>query len=153
MSDEWLRPLKAREYAVDHHFDTWQAAERWLWNAVVEGRVRAKLKGIVLGPEWRKQLSKTIFDKENPVVLPPDLEISTDDIKRELGSETKEKEMTKIEIQITVRGQYEVENGLVKVTSGKAEKATQIGGSPPEVLAKMMLREIVADIAGEKIDI
>ena len=45
------------------------------------GRVRARLKGIVLGPEWLKQIAAMTYD-DNPFTLPPDLELSVEDAKR-----------------------------------------------------------------------
>jgi hypothetical protein len=41
-----------------------------------------------------------------------------------------------------VVGSYSVEDGMVTVGSGEVRKSTQVGGSPPKVLAKLMLREL-----------
>ena len=59
---KWLKPLKVREYYLDSHFDSIKAADKWLYLAVVRGVVRARSKGLVLGPEWIKQLSKMKYD-------------------------------------------------------------------------------------------
>jgi hypothetical protein len=79
---KWLRPLKVREYYLDSHFDSIRAADKWLYLAVVRGVVRARSKGLVLGPEWVKQLSKMPYDDDNPFALPP--ELSIDDVKKEI---------------------------------------------------------------------
>ncbi len=45
-----------------------------------------------------------------------------------------------------VVGHYVVERGMIKVsTTLLGSKETQLGSSPPEALARMMLRELVAD--------
>jgi hypothetical protein len=41
------------------------------------------------------------------------------------------------------RGTYYVQNSIVYVQSEKGAKATQIAGSAPEVLARMLLSELV----------
>jgi hypothetical protein len=87
---KWLRPLKVREYYLDSHFGSIRAADKWLYLAVVRGVVRARSKGLVLGPEWIKQLSKMTYDEDNPFALPPDIELSIDDVKEEIGDEPKE---------------------------------------------------------------
>jgi hypothetical protein len=46
--------------------------------------VRARSKGLVLGPEWIKQLSKMKYDHDNPFSLPADIELSIDDVKKEI---------------------------------------------------------------------
>jgi hypothetical protein len=46
--------------------------------------VRARSKGLVLGPEWIKQFSKMTYDDGNPFALPPDIELSIDDVKDEI---------------------------------------------------------------------
>jgi hypothetical protein len=45
----------------------------------------------------------------------------------------------------TYEATYEVAQGIVTVRTAKGMKATQVGGSPPEVLARMMLREMVRE--------
>jgi hypothetical protein len=57
----------------------------------------------------------------------------------------------KQEISITandgrnVRGWWQVHNGMVTVSTGLASKTTQVGGSSPENLARMMLYELVKE--------
>ena len=47
-------------------------------------------------------------------------------------------------VKIEVEGTYVVTNGMVTVTAPNGmTKTTQVGGSPPESIAKMMLREII----------
>ena len=55
--------------------------------------------------------------------------------------------MADVDVTITVSGQYEVKDGIITTVSGKSKKATQVGGSHehPEVLARIMLREMVQD--------
>jgi hypothetical protein len=81
---KWLRPLKVREYYLDTHFDSISTANKWLYLAVIRGVVRARSKGLVLGPEWVKQLSKMPYDHDNPFALPPDIELSIDDVKKQI---------------------------------------------------------------------
>jgi hypothetical protein len=81
---EWLRPLKLREYYVDHRYSDAQEAEKQLYLAVIRGEVRARLNGRVLGPEWLKQVSR-LTDPLGPWVLPPDLELSVEDAERLWG--------------------------------------------------------------------
>ena len=40
-----------------------------------------RLKGLVLGPEWLKQIAAMTYD-DNPFTLPPNLELSVEDAKR-----------------------------------------------------------------------
>ena len=82
---EWLRPSKLREYYVDRRFGDVNEAERQLYFAVIGGKVRARSKGRVLGPEWLTQLSKMKFHDTNAFALPPDLELSVEDAKRIWG--------------------------------------------------------------------
>jgi hypothetical protein len=80
---EWLRPLKLREYYVDHRCDDVTEAQKQLYLAVVRGDVRARLKGRLLGPEWLDQLAK--MKTSDPFELPPDLELSVEDAERIWG--------------------------------------------------------------------
>ena len=83
MSAEWLRPMKLREYYVDHAFSTVEEADKQLYLAVIRGEVRARWNGIVYGPEWLKQFSRMKFgDDSDPFALPPDLELSVEDAER-----------------------------------------------------------------------
>jgi hypothetical protein len=38
-----------------------------------------------------------------------------------------------------------VDQGMVTVTYSKGRKSTQVGGSPPEALARIMLREMIQE--------
>jgi hypothetical protein len=40
-------------------------------------------------------------------------------------------------------GYYTVDNGMVTVRYGDSSKSTQVGGSTPAVLARLLLRELV----------
>jgi hypothetical protein len=42
-------------------------------------------------------------------------------------------------------GSYIEKGGMVILTSSYGTKATQAGGSPPDTLARMMLRELVTE--------
>ncbi len=78
---KWMRPLKAREYYLDDQYDKGVDAEKQLYLAVICGQVRARINGRVLGPEWLKQLARTTFDDSFPFALPPNLQVSVDDVK------------------------------------------------------------------------
>jgi len=57
-------------------------------------------------------------------------------------------ESERLEIEFegeTVIGWYKVIDGCVEVSSGHSSKATQVGRSPPEMLARIMLRELVQE--------
>jgi hypothetical protein len=82
---EWLRPLKLRESYVDGRFADVNEAERQLYFAVIGGKVRARSKGRVFGPEWLAQLSKMKFSAESAYALPPDIELSVEDAERVWG--------------------------------------------------------------------
>ena len=58
-----------------------EACQKRLYLAVIKGEVRARLKGLVLGPEWLKQIAAMTYD-DNPFTLPPNLELSVEDAKR-----------------------------------------------------------------------
>jgi hypothetical protein len=81
---KWLRPLKVREYYVDHAkgIHTVEEAEKRLWLAVMGGSVRACHNGVIYGPEWLKQLAKITFMEGEPFALPPDIELSVEDARR-----------------------------------------------------------------------
>jgi hypothetical protein len=59
--------------------------------------------------------------------------------------------MTGTEISFTtddghvVRGWYSIHDGMVTVSTGFGRKSAQIGGSPPDVLARTLLRELAAE--------
>jgi hypothetical protein len=84
MEDQWLRPLKIIE-DMAHLFNNADDAEKELYLAVIRGEVRARSKGIVLGPEWLKQLSKLKVHDTNPFALPPDIQVSVDDTRKVWG--------------------------------------------------------------------
>jgi hypothetical protein len=70
------------------------------------------------GAAWGGEMSK----KRNPAV------------KREVSIEYKGK---------TYNATYTVEKGIITVSTLYGKKATQVGGSPPESLARIMIRELV----------
>jgi hypothetical protein len=74
--------MKLREYYVEHAFSTVEEAEKQLYLAVIRGEVRARLKGVIYGPEWLKQISKVKYDDSNPYTLPADFELSVEDARR-----------------------------------------------------------------------
>ena len=80
--EEWLSPMKMREYYVDHATRFIEESERRLFLAVVAGEVRARLIGHVLDTERLKQIAKLKTDESNPFSLPPDLELSVKDARR-----------------------------------------------------------------------
>ena len=43
--------------------------------AVIKGEVRARFKGRVYGPKWLKQIAEMKFDDNDPLALPPDVEM------------------------------------------------------------------------------
>ena len=82
VTDEWLRPLKVIEYYLDWLDPDFAETTKELYLAVINGDVRARLNGHILGPEWFKRVSKLKNDPAYPFELPPDLELSVDDVKR-----------------------------------------------------------------------
>ena len=82
MTDVWLRPLKIIEYYLDWMDPDLAETTKELYLAVINGEVRARLNGHILGPEWFKRVSKLKNDPAYPFELPPDLELSVDDVKR-----------------------------------------------------------------------
>jgi hypothetical protein len=44
-----------------------------------------------------------------------------------------------------VSGSYSVARGLITVSNGHGTKVTQVGGSPPAILARIMLRELAQE--------
>jgi hypothetical protein len=44
---------------------------------------------------------------------------------------------------VTHEGMYFIQNYMVHVLSSFGAKATQVGGSPPEMVARMLLSELV----------
>lgn len=77
---EWLSPRKVIDYYLD--VPEIHEPEKELYAAVIAGQVRARSRGIVFGPEWLKQIDKLVFDENNPFALPPDIELSVEDVER-----------------------------------------------------------------------
>ena len=50
---EWTSPRKMMDYYMDQS-DGIEACEKRLYLAVINGEVRARLMGRMLGPEWLK---------------------------------------------------------------------------------------------------
>ena len=78
-SYEWTSPRRM----IDHHVDQSdgiQTAQRRLFQAVIQGEVRARLNGRVLGPKLLKQVGA--MERDEPFTLPPDLELSVKDVRR-----------------------------------------------------------------------
>ena len=82
VTDQWLRPIKIIEYYLDWLDPDLAETTKELYLAVINGEVRARLNGHILGPEWFKRVSKLKNDPAYPFELPPDLELSVDDVKR-----------------------------------------------------------------------
>jgi hypothetical protein len=59
-----------------------EAARKRLYLAVIKGEARARFKGRVYGPEWLKQIAEIRFDDNDPLALPPDIELSVEHVKR-----------------------------------------------------------------------
>jgi hypothetical protein len=78
---DWISPRKMIEYYLDYE-PSIMNPEKELYEAVINGDVRARSKGIVFGPEWLKQLDKLIFNENNPYALPPDIGLSVQDARR-----------------------------------------------------------------------
>ena len=76
----WLSPRKLIEYYLGYAEPP--ITEKQLYEAVISGEVRARMKGLVLGPEWLKQVDKLVFNEDNPYVLPPDIGLSLEDARR-----------------------------------------------------------------------
>jgi hypothetical protein len=57
-------------------------SEKQLYMAVVRGEIRARLKGRLLRPERLEQLGNLVHDPDSRFALPPDLELSVEDVKR-----------------------------------------------------------------------
>jgi hypothetical protein len=84
---EWLPPRLLRERYVDRAVHDISEGKRQMYLAVTSGRIRARSKGIVFGPEYLKNLAELKFDDDDPFALPGDIELSVDDAKREWGIE------------------------------------------------------------------
>ena len=56
-----------------------QEAKKQLFLAVVSGEVRARLGDTILDPKWFQHAK---FDDDDPLALPPDIELSVEDARR-----------------------------------------------------------------------
>jgi hypothetical protein len=61
-----------------------------------------------------------------------------------------EDEWKDIEVTVQVTCAYKVEDGVVTVKSIYGSKSTLVGGSPPEFLARRMLRELVSEAKSDR---
>jgi hypothetical protein len=67
---------------------------------------------------------------------------------RKRGNDPTTRNSHTVEIEFggrTVSGFYRVKRGLISVSTSQGSKATQVGGSPPESLARVMLRELAKE--------
>jgi len=76
----WLRPYKLEESLND--FLPINEAARQLYRAVVEGRVRARYRGRILGSGWLKRISEKRWHPTDDYALPADIELSAEDAER-----------------------------------------------------------------------
>jgi hypothetical protein len=82
---EWLRPLKILEYILSRRFDKPEQAERELYKAVVRGRVRSRhYTGPMLTPPDLERIECMVVLEGDPYALPPDIEVSVEDVEREV---------------------------------------------------------------------
>lgn len=54
--------------------------------------------------------------------------------------------MTRIEMQYngnTYSAEYTIEGGMITVSGNGGSKTTQVGGTPEDTLARMLLRELI----------
>jgi hypothetical protein len=79
---EWLSPRKILEQYVDLAVGDIRTAEAQLYLAVISGEVRVRHNGLVFGPERLKQLRNFKADESSPSALPPDIELSVEDVER-----------------------------------------------------------------------
>jgi hypothetical protein len=57
----------------------------------------------------------------------------------------KRKEWVEFEVPVTLKGEYEISDGMVTVRCIHGEKSTQLGGSPGPQLAGHLLSEMARD--------
>ena len=81
---KWISPLKLREYYADYLLPKEvEDTQRAVYDAVIAGAIRAKLKERLLTKEEAAALAKTQWGgPENPYVLPSNLELSVEDAER-----------------------------------------------------------------------
>ncbi|HWI05560.1 MAG TPA: hypothetical protein VNT52_17270 [Acidimicrobiales bacterium] len=63
--------------------------------------------------------------------------------------------MSRSEITVEIDGQtfsgsYEVARGIITVSTAYGRKSTQVGSTPPDTLARILLRELVQAEKGRK---
>ena len=76
----WLRPYKLEENL--NVYLTLDEAARQLYRAVVDGRVRARYRGRILGPKWLRCISEKKWHPTEDYALPADIELSVEDAER-----------------------------------------------------------------------
>ena len=77
----WMSARKMIEYYLDYVLPPLANPAKQLYEAVIAGEVRAHRNGVVLGPEWLKQLG-SLAEISNPYALPPDIGLSLEDARR-----------------------------------------------------------------------
>jgi len=83
----WLRPLKLREYYVDPFVPHVRDADYQLYWAVMDGSIRARLKGRTLTKKEAGKLRESRWgDEGDDHALPPDIDLSVEDAKLIWGS-------------------------------------------------------------------
>jgi hypothetical protein len=76
---KWIRPSKLYDYYVRPFADNSQAAQYELYWAVVEGKVRARCRGLILTPKDLYRLRQKRWSDTDPNALPPNIELSVED--------------------------------------------------------------------------
>jgi hypothetical protein len=64
-----------------YHMDQSDDAQERLYLAVIKGEVRARHNGRLLGPKLLKRVEE--LEQDEPFTLPPDLELSVKDVRRQ----------------------------------------------------------------------
>jgi hypothetical protein len=86
VDSEWLSPQQILERYVDFAVGDIPQAEAQLYLAIISGEVRARRNGVVFGPEWLEQLRDFRTDESYRSALPPDIELSVEDVERKWSS-------------------------------------------------------------------
>src|SRR5215469_4493081 len=73
-TDGWLRPYKLEESLNGYCGLSIREVARQLYRAVIEGRVRARHGGRILGPGWLKRISEKRWHPTDDYALPADVE-------------------------------------------------------------------------------
>lgn len=111
----WLRQLKIEEYYMDHLFDHPNETSYNLYWAVIEGRIRCRHNGRVLTAEEAASLRSK--DWGHRWALPPDIEISVDDVEEEFETgESKQRAAETVKVEST---------SAKPVKSGRVQAAVQ----------------------------